>query len=47
MLMCAHALGYPLFLHDGTDAYTTMQENDHYVLHNAAVMATTSNGYLT
>ena len=28
----------PLFLHDGTNTYTTRQENDYYVLHNAAVM---------
>ena len=35
--------GITLFLHDGTNTYITRQENDHYVLHNAAVTTTTSN----
>ena len=28
-----------LFHHEGTDAHITRQENNHYVLHNAAVTA--------
>ena len=34
--------GIPIFLHDGTDTFTTRQKNDHYVLHNATMKATTS-----
>ena len=36
--------GIPLFHHEGTDTYTTKQVKYHYVLHNAAVMVTNSNG---
>ena len=52
-IMGPHALcvlmhgGIPLFHHEGTNAYTTRQENYHYVLHNVAVMVTNSNGYPT
>ena len=35
--------GIPLFNHEGTNAYTQGQKNDRYVLHNAAVMVTSSN----
>ena len=39
--------GIPLFHHGGTDAYTNGQGYYHYVLHNAAVTVTSSNGCLT
>ena len=36
----------PLFHHEGTNTYTTRQVKYHYVLHNAAVTVTNSNGCL-
>ena len=39
--------GIPLFHHESRDAYTTKQENYHYILHNAAVTVTNSNGCST
>ena len=38
--------GIPLFHHEGTNAYTTRQVKYRYVLHNAAVTVTNSNGRL-
>ena len=44
-IMCAHAFGGILLFHrEGTDAYFQWQDNDHYVLHSAAVTVTSSNG---
>ena len=37
----------PIFLHDSTNAYTTRQENVHYVYHNAIVTVVIPNGCLT
>ena len=37
--------GIPLFYNEGTDTYTTRQENYHYVLHNVVMTVTNSNGF--
>ena len=39
--------GIALCLHNGTNVYTNEERNDHYVLHNAAMMVTGSNGCST
>ena len=39
--------GIPLLLHNSTDTYTMRQGNDHYVYHNAAMMAAIPNGCMT
>ena len=36
-LLCVHASGISLLLHDSMDAYATRQGSDHYVYHNAAM----------
>ena len=43
-LLCVHASGIPLLLHDSTDAYTRRQRNYHYVYHNATMMVVIPNG---
>ena len=43
-IMCAHAFGgIPLFHHESTDEYIQLQDNDHYILHSAAVTVTSCN----
>ena len=42
--VCSCIWGIPLFHHEGTDAYIQWQDNDRYVLHNAAMTVTNSNG---
>ena len=42
---CVHASGIPYF-YDGTDAYVTRQENDHYGYHNAATIRQENNHYV-
>ena len=37
-LLCDHALGIPLIIHDSTSAYVTRQGNNHYVYYNAAMI---------
>ena len=36
-LLCVHASGIPLLLHNSMNTYATSQENDNYVYHNSAM----------
>ena len=34
IIVCSCFGGYPFIFNDGTNAYTTRQENDHYICYN-------------
>ena len=39
--------GYPFSFYNGTNAYVTKQENDHYIYHNNVTIVYISNAYPT
>ena len=46
IIVCSCIGGYPFSFYDSMDAYSTRQENDHYVYHNATMTVTIPNGCL-
>ena len=45
-LLCAHALGDTLTLHDSTNKYVTRKENDHYGYHNVVMTKQENDHYV-